>query len=62
MWWLHPRFAGWTIGSELERLLGRRTTEVEILEEALDLAWERPCCRDRSFRRIPVKRIAGPSR
>src|SRR6476646_10963484 len=34
---------------ELERLLGRKTMEVEILKEALDLARtkKRPCCRDR---------------
>jgi predicted RNase H-like nuclease (RuvC/YqgF family) len=40
---------------ELERLLGRKTMEVEILKEALDLARvkKRPCCRGRSFRRIP---------
>ena len=39
---------------ELERLLGRKTMEVEILKEALDLARvkNRPCCRGRSFRRI----------
>jgi transposase len=33
---------------ELERLLGRKTMEVEILREALDLARakkNRPCCR-----------------
>jgi hypothetical protein len=34
---------------ELERLLGRKTTEVEILKEALDLAraLNRQCCRTR---------------
>jgi hypothetical protein len=39
---------------QLERLLGRKTMEVEILKEALDLARQknRPCCRGRSFRRI----------
>ena len=39
---------------ELERLLGRKTMEVEILKEALDLVRvkNRPCCRGRSFRRI----------
>jgi transposase len=32
---------------ELERLLGRKTMEVEILEEALDLALvKRACCCD----------------
>jgi hypothetical protein len=41
--------------SELERLLGRKTMEVEMLKEALDLARvkNRPCCRGRSLRRIP---------
>jgi len=40
---------------ELERLLGRKTMEVEILKEALDLARakNRPCCRTRWFREIP---------
>ncbi len=40
---------------ELERLLGRKTMEVEILKEALDLrAKNRPCCRTRHhFREIP---------
>ena len=40
---------------ELERLLGRKTMEVEILKEALDLARakNRPCCRTRCFREIP---------
>jgi predicted RNase H-like nuclease (RuvC/YqgF family) len=35
---------------ELERLLGRKTMEVEILKEALDLARikNRPCCRGES--------------
>ena len=39
---------------ELERLLGRKTMEVEILKEALDLARakNRPCCRTRRFRAI----------
>jgi transposase-like protein len=39
---------------DLERLLGRKTMEVEILKEALDLARvkNRPCCRDRKHRRI----------
>lgn len=34
---------------DLERLLGRKTMEVEILKEALDLVRvkNRPCCRDR---------------
>ena len=40
---------------DLERLLGRKTMEVEILKEALDLARvkNRPCCRGRTHRRIP---------
>nr|QIG95529.1 transposase [Bradyrhizobium sp. 6(2017)] len=40
---------------DLERMLGRKTLEVEILKEALDLARvkNRPCCRDRRRRRIP---------
>src|SRR5438046_10029790 len=40
---------------ELERLLGRKTMEVEILKEALDLARakNRPCCRTRRFPEIP---------
>ena len=40
---------------ELERLLGRKTMEVEILKEALDLARtkNRPCCRDRQARKFP---------
>jgi transposase len=40
---------------DLERLLGRKTMEVEILKEALDLARvkNRPCCRGRKHRRIP---------
>jgi transposase len=39
---------------ELERLLGRKTMEVEMLKEALDLARakNRPCCRTRRFREI----------
>ena len=39
---------------ELERLLGRKTMEVEILKEALDLARakNRPCCRTRRFRKV----------
>jgi hypothetical protein len=39
---------------ELERLLGRKTMEVEILKEALDLARtkNRPCCRDRQVPEI----------
>jgi hypothetical protein len=34
---------------DLERMLGRKTMEVEILKEPLDLARvkNRPCCRDR---------------
>ena len=37
---------------ELERLLGRKTMEVEILKEALDLARvkNRSCCRTRRRR------------
>ena len=40
---------------ELERLLGRKTMEVEILKEALDLARakNRPCCRTRHFPEVP---------
>jgi transposase len=40
---------------ELERLLGRKTMEVEILKEALDLARakNRSCCRTRRLREIP---------
>ena len=39
---------------ELERLLGRKTMEVEILKEALDLARiKKPTLLSRSFRRIP---------
>jgi hypothetical protein len=40
---------------DLERMLGPKTLEVEILKEALDLARvkNRPCCRDRKHRRIP---------
>ena len=40
---------------DLERMLGRKTLEVEILKEALDLARvkKRLCCRDRKHRRIP---------
>ena len=40
---------------ELERLLGRKTMEAEILKEALDLARQknRPCCRTRRFRKVP---------
>ena len=39
MWSPHPRSAGWSSGfGILERLLGRKTMEVEILKEALDLA------------------------
>ena len=40
---------------ELERLLGRKTMEVEILKEALDLARakNRPGCRTRRFPEIP---------
>src|SRR5580700_10508162 len=40
---------------ELERLLGRKTMEVEILKEALDLARakKRPCCRTRRCQAIP---------
>src|SRR4029079_19644935 len=40
---------------ELERLLGRKTMEVEILKEALDLARVKkpPCCHDRRGRDIP---------
>jgi transposase len=40
---------------ELERLLGRKTMEVEILKEALDLARakKRPCCRTRRFPEVP---------
>jgi transposase len=40
---------------ELERLLGRKTLEVEILKEALDLARakNRHCCRTRRCREIP---------
>jgi len=40
---------------KLERLLGRKTTEVEILKEALELARakNRPCCRSRRWRSIP---------
>jgi hypothetical protein len=36
---------------ELERLLGRKTTEVEILKEAVDLAraLNRQCCRTRRY-------------
>ena len=45
---------------ELERLLGRKTMEVEILKEALDLARiKKPTLLSRSqLRRIPVKRVA----
>jgi transposase len=39
---------------ELERLLGRKAMEVEILKEALDLARiKKPTLLSRSFRRIP---------
>jgi len=40
---------------ELERLLGRKTMEVEILKEALELARakNRSCCRTRRLREIP---------
>jgi len=39
---------------DLERMLGRKTLEVEILREALDLARvkNRPCCHDPRHRRI----------
>src|SRR5262249_6920820 len=39
---------------ELERLLGRKTMEVEILKEALERARakNRPCCRTRRFPKI----------
>ena len=36
MWSPPPRSGGWR--SDLERLLGRKTMEVEILKDALDLA------------------------
>ena len=40
---------------DLERLLGRKTMEIEIIKEALDLARakNRPCCRTRRFREVP---------
>jgi transposase len=40
---------------ELERLLGRKTMEVEILKEALDWRGQknRPCCRTRRLPEIP---------
>ncbi len=40
---------------DLERLLGRKTMEVEILKEALELARakNRSCCRARRIREIP---------
>ena len=40
---------------ELERLLGRKTVEVEILKDALELARakNRSCCRARRFPEIP---------
>jgi hypothetical protein len=49
---------------ELERLLGRKTMEVEILKEALDLARvkNRPWCRDRKHRRIPGEADRGDPR
>lgn len=57
MRWLRPpRFAAIQERvRELERLLGRKTMEVEILKEALDLARakNRCCCRTRRLREIP---------
>jgi transposase len=43
---------------KLECLLGRKTMEIDILKEALNLARvkKRPRCRGRSFRRIPRER------
>jgi hypothetical protein len=37
---------------ELERLLGRKTVEVEILQEGSTPHWQqnRPCCRARRYR------------
>ena len=50
---------------ELERLLGRKTSDVEILKEALELARtkNRPCCRPRRCRGYPAKTVSSaPSR
>ena len=45
---------------ELERQLGRKTLEVEILKEALDKARakNRPCLRSRRFGTVPDERVA----
>ena len=45
---------------ELERLLGRKTMEVDILKEALELARAKnpSCCRTRRLREYPEKAIS----